>query len=89
MQFKHITKFMKRLKDRLGDDLTYSIVLDQGKYYIGVSTERSEDRFYIGNGKSTTQFCELQEHEFRDDINTIVDKVVPLFQDILYKTADT
>jgi hypothetical protein len=85
MQFKHVTKLMKRLRLRLGDDLTYSIVLDQDKYYIAVSTERSDNKFYMSGDKKNTQFCEIQEHEFGDDINTLVDKVVPLFEDILFK----
>ena len=83
MQFKHITKLFKRLKAKLGDDLTYSIILDEGKYYIGVSTERSDTQFYMSD--KTIQYCEIQEKEFGDDLSTLINKVVPLFEDILFK----
>jgi len=85
MQFKHFTKFLKKLRTRLGDDLTYSILLDEGKYYIGVSTERSEDQFYMSNNK-TIQYCQVEEKEFGDDLSTLINKIVPLFEDILFKT---
>lgn len=84
MQFKHTAKLLKKLKTRLGDDLTYSVILDEGEYYIGVSTERSDTQFYK-SGKST-QHCQIQEKEFSDDLSTLINKVVPLFEDILCKT---
>ena len=86
MQFKHIGKFLQKLKRRLDENdehgYALSVVLKDNDYYVGVNVENSTTKTYIPSQKSS--FCKLEPKEYNDDLDLLINKIVPLFEDILF-----
>lgn len=94
MQFKHVGKFLKKLDakfnikyDEDGNEdgnhgLVFSVVLKNGDYYVGINVEESTTKTYIP--AQNASFCKLEPKEYNDDIDRLINKLVPLFEEILF-----
>ncbi len=85
MNLKNITKLHKLLSKALGDDLVYSLALDEGKYIIAISVHKS-DKWEYSHGR-TIQSCLLSDDEMQTDVRDLASKIVPLYKEILVRKA--
>lgn len=76
-------KFHKALRKALGDDLVYSLALDEGKFYLAISVHKS-DTWEYSHGRNI-QTCLLTEDDIQSDITSIVNKIVPMYKAILVR----
>jgi len=69
----------QRLIEELGEDLVYSVSYDQGKFYLSISTHRSETQVFTHGRNMQTALLDLDE----DTVDELVKKIVDLFGNIL------
>ena len=81
MNFKSLTKLHKMLAKELGDDLVYSLALDEGKFYVTISVHKS-NRVEYNHGRNL-QSCHIDETEMNTDVRRLVDKIVPMYKKVL------
>ena len=84
MKFTDTLIIHEKLIARLGEDLVYSVAYDQGKYYLSISTHRSETQQYTHGRNMQTALLELDE----DTVDELVEKIVDLFGNILVPIAE-
>ena len=83
-KFKDITILHKRLIERLGDDLVYSIAYDQGNYYLSISTHRSTTQQFSHGRQQQTALLD----NFSDSITKLVEELVKLYEPILIEKKE-
>lgn len=81
MNFEKVTTLHKSLKERLGNDLVYSLALDSGKFYLAVSVHKSETQEF-DHGRNI-QSCLISESEFDKPIEQLVDELAEMYATIL------
>ena len=81
MNFKSLTKLHKMLASRLGDDLVYSLALDEGEFFMAISVHKS-NRVQYSHGRNI-QTVHIDKSEMTTDVRKLVDKIVPMYNNIL------
>lgn len=81
MNFKSLTKLHKMLAKELGNDLVYSLALDDGKFYITISVHKS-NRVEYNHGRNL-QTCHIDESEMTTDVRKLINKIVPMYRKVL------
>jgi len=76
-------KFHKALRRELGDDLVYSVALDDNKFYLSISVHKS-DTWEYSHGRNI-QTCLLTDDDINSDISSIVNKIVTMYKSILVR----
>jgi len=79
MKFKDTLILHKKLIERLGEDLVYSVAYDQGNFYLSISTHRSETQRYTHGRNMQTALLERDE----GTVDVLVEKIVELYGNIL------
>lgn len=85
MKFLDTLILHKKLIDRLGEDLVYSVAYDQGKFYLSISTHRSETQKYTHGRNMQTA---LLEEENEGTVDELVERIVKLYENILVPIAE-
>lgn len=87
MNFINSVKLHELLVEALGDDLVYSVALDEGKYYLAISVHKS-DRVEYNHGRNI-QSCLIDEKELGVDVEELAKKIIPLYKEILVEKEKT
>jgi phosphatidate phosphatase PAH1 len=83
MKFKRLVDFHTKLAKRLGNDLVYSLALDEGKVILVISTHKSKKQRYKDKEYKTMQSCQIRDIDFNKTMNQIVDEIANLYKNIL------
>lgn len=83
MKFKVLVDFHKKLAKRLGEDLVYSLALDEGKIVLVVATHKSKTKRYKDKEYKTMQSCVIKGTDFDKDVNQLVDEIGRLYDNVL------
>ena len=83
MKFKNLMSFHKKLAKNLGEDLVYSLALDQGQVLLVVSTHKSKTKKYKDKQYKTMQSCMIKESDLDKNVNELVAEITRLYNNIL------
>lgn len=87
MNFINSVRLHELMAEALGDDLVYSVALDEGKYYLAVSVHKSK-RVEYKHGRNI-QSCLIDTKDIGVDVEKLAEKIIPLYQEILVeRTTD-
>lgn len=78
MKFTDTLILHHKLIERLGEDLVYSVAYDQGKFYLSISTHRSETQKYTHGRNMQTALLEDE-----GTVDELFEKIVELYGNIL------
>lgn len=76
-------KLHELLIEALGDDLVYSVIYDEGKYYLAISVHKSE-RVEYSHGRNI-QSCFINEKDFGKTIKVLAKQIIPMYEKVLVK----
>lgn len=83
MKFKNLATFQKKIAERLGDDLVYSLAFDDGKFFFLISTHKSKTKRYKDKKYKTMQSCIINPSDFGKQTDEIVEEIVKMYSPIL------
>ena len=83
MKFKSLVTFHKKLAKKLGEDLVYSLALDNEEVLLVISTHKSKTKRYKDKEYKTMQSCKIKDTDFDKDVNQLVDEIARLYNNIL------
>ena len=82
MNIKKLYKLHNLLLRELGDDLVVSLVVDEGKKLLSVSTHKAKLLSYK-TGRHI-QTCELSNYDLTHDIDAVGKELVEIYSNLLY-----
>lgn len=83
MKLKKMYQLQQKIITALGDDLVVALAIDNGKYFVSVSTHKSK----LLSFKTTKviQTCEVTEFDLTQDMNRVADELIKIYSTILLK----
>lgn len=84
---KNVLNIFKRLAKRLGDDLVYSMVYDNGEFLFCASTHKSKNQTFIGDRQIKT--VKIYPTALERPILEVLDELEEYFKSQLTKKEDT
>lgn len=81
MNFSKGFKVQQRLRKEFGDDLVYSLALDNKLYVLAISTHKST-RWQFNTGR-TVQSTYFTEKDLDNKLDAVVDTVIKMYKTVL------
>ena len=71
----------------MGDDLVVTLTIDNGKYFVTISTHKSKTLSF--KTTKTIQTCEVTEFDLTQSIDSVANELIKIYSNILIKAKNT